>query len=182
MNAKTQIGMNWKDYGVSFLLLSPLILVLVLGEFTDVVGYILVAVVGGTPPLIYLDSRRLGSLRIPAVGWALGSLLFWILFAPMYVFSKRRELKKRKHKVIDQPSLRAKMNYCTSCGEEIKENSGYCGNCGQELMRQATVGDIRCPICGSETIIRTAKQGTNAGRQFHVCSRYPACKGRIAVV
>ena len=41
--------------------------------------------------------------------------------------------------------------------------------------------DIRCPICGSETTIRTAKQGSNVGRKFHVCTRYPECKGKIAV-
>lgn len=44
-----------------------------------------------------------------------------------------------------------------------------------------TPEDIRCPICGSETVIRTAKRGSNAGRQFYVCARYPECKGRIAI-
>ena len=41
--------------------------------------------------------------------------------------------------------------------------------------------DIRCPICGSETAIRTAKQGLNAGIQFNVCTRYPECKGKFIV-
>lgn len=40
--------------------------------------------------------------------------------------------------------------------------------------------DVKCPICGSETIIRTAKQGPNVGRKFHVCIRYPDCKGKVA--
>jgi HAE1 family hydrophobic/amphiphilic exporter-1 len=40
-------------------------------------------------------------------------------------------------------------------------------------------GDIRCPKCGSSTVIRTSRKGPNAGRRFHVCTRYPECKGKI---
>jgi len=34
-----------------------------------------------------------------------------------------------------------------------------------------------CPECGSEMILRTAKKGMNAGRQFWGCSRFPKCRG-----
>jgi tetratricopeptide (TPR) repeat protein len=44
-----------------------------------------------------------------------------------------------------------------------------------------TSTEIRCPICGSETVTRTSKQGPNAGSQFHMCISYPECKGKIAV-
>lgn len=33
-----------------------------------------------------------------------------------------------------------------------------------------------CPECGGRLVIRTAKTGTNAGRQFYGCSNYPKCK------
>ena len=39
--------------------------------------------------------------------------------------------------------------------------------------------DITCPICGSETTLRTAKKGPDIGRQFYVCDRFPECKGRL---
>ncbi len=39
--------------------------------------------------------------------------------------------------------------------------------------------DIRCPQCGSETVVRTAKKGPNAGQRFHVCINYPDCKGKV---
>ena len=39
--------------------------------------------------------------------------------------------------------------------------------------------DITCPICGSETTLRTAKKSPNAGRQFYVCIHYPECKGKV---
>ena len=34
-----------------------------------------------------------------------------------------------------------------------------------------------CPRCGKAMVVRTAKAGTNAGRQFWGCSDYPDCKG-----
>jgi len=43
------------------------------------------------------------------------------------------------------------------------------------------IEDIRCPICGSKTTLPTTNKGTNIGRQFHVCTRYPECKGKVAV-
>jgi putative ABC transport system ATP-binding protein len=41
--------------------------------------------------------------------------------------------------------------------------------------------DIRCPKCGSKTVVQTAKRGPNVSRSFYVCTRYPECKGRIAI-
>lgn len=35
----------------------------------------------------------------------------------------------------------------------------------------------RCPKCGSEMILRTAKQGSNQGGKFWGCSKYPDCRG-----
>lgn len=43
------------------------------------------------------------------------------------------------------------------------------------------IEDIRCPICGSKTTLPTAIEGSNIGGQFHVCTRYPECKGKVAV-
>lgn len=41
--------------------------------------------------------------------------------------------------------------------------------------------DIRCPECSSETVIRTSKKGPNVGHSFYVCTRYPECKGKVAI-
>ena len=34
-----------------------------------------------------------------------------------------------------------------------------------------------CPVCGKAMVLRTAKVGRNAGKQFWGCSEYPDCKG-----
>ena len=36
--------------------------------------------------------------------------------------------------------------------------------------------EIKCPICGKELILRTAKKGGNAGKKFYGCSGYPNCR------
>lgn len=41
--------------------------------------------------------------------------------------------------------------------------------------------DIRCPRCGSKTVVRTAQKGSNAGRKYYVCTRYPDCKGKVPI-
>lgn len=38
-----------------------------------------------------------------------------------------------------------------------------------------------CPKCGSEMVLRTTKSGTNAGKQFWGCSKFPKCRS-ISVV
>jgi predicted RNA-binding Zn-ribbon protein involved in translation (DUF1610 family) len=45
--------------------------------------------------------------------------------------------------------------------------------------RKRKYSDFRCPICESNTILRTAKKGPDAGKDFHICTKYPECKGRI---
>ena len=35
---------------------------------------------------------------------------------------------------------------------------------------------LRCPRCGSELVLRTAKKGNNAGNQFYGCSNFPKCR------
>lgn len=35
--------------------------------------------------------------------------------------------------------------------------------------------NLICPRCGKQLVLRTAKKGTNAGRQFYGCSGFPSC-------
>ena len=33
-----------------------------------------------------------------------------------------------------------------------------------------------CPKCGSELVLRTARNGANAGQNFYGCSGFPKCR------
>jgi restriction system protein len=37
----------------------------------------------------------------------------------------------------------------------------------------------KCPHCGGEMVLRTAKTGKYAGKQFYGCRQYPKCKGIV---
>ncbi len=39
-----------------------------------------------------------------------------------------------------------------------------------------TMPDGKCPRCGAELVLRTAKKGNNAGKQFYGCSAFPKCR------
>ena len=41
---------------------------------------------------------------------------------------------------------------------------------------QETKESLICPECGGNLVLRTAKQGANAGKQFYGCSNFPKCK------
>ncbi|MEN3371175.1 MAG: restriction system protein [Verrucomicrobiota bacterium] len=38
-----------------------------------------------------------------------------------------------------------------------------------------------CPRCGSKMVMRTVRQGANAGKSFWGCSKYPSCRGIRAI-
>ncbi len=40
---------------------------------------------------------------------------------------------------------------------------------------------ILCPRCGAPMVLRTAKRGARAGKQFYGCSKYPACRGIVNI-
>lgn len=35
---------------------------------------------------------------------------------------------------------------------------------------------LKCPICNSDLVLRTATKGVNSGKQFYGCKNYPKCK------
>ena len=45
-----------------------------------------------------------------------------------------------------------------------------------QYQSTATNTAPRCQRCGSPLVIRTVKEGYNAGKQFYGCSKYPQCK------
>lgn len=52
------------------------------------------------------------------------------------------------------------------------------GRPGERVLAASPSRDVPvCPKCGSQMILRTAKQGPNAGNEFWGCSTYPKCHG-----
>lgn len=65
----------------------------------------------------------------------------------------------------------------------MDNDSIVCAECGQPIIGESLSGDLEkrkpCPKCGSEMVLRTAKQGEYKGEEFWGCSKYPKCNGTI---
>lgn len=46
----------------------------------------------------------------------------------------------------------------------------------KEVPAQTDAHEKLCPRCGKKLVLRTAKSGANAGKEFWGCSGYPGCK------
>ena len=51
-----------------------------------------------------------------------------------------------------------------------------------EPAKDAQAGVPRCPKCGGEMVLRTAKSGANQGSKFWGCSNFPRCRSIIKCV
>jgi restriction system protein len=49
------------------------------------------------------------------------------------------------------------------------------------VRTESTVGAPRCPKCGNGMVRREAKRGVNAGKSFWGCSKFPSCRGTVAI-
>jgi len=68
--------------------------------------------------------------------------------------------------------------------EMIKEVRAATPRAGAASVQAApaVLGAARgCPVCGSPMVRREARRGANAGRAFYGCSKYPACRGIVAI-
>ncbi len=83
--------------------------------------------------------------------------------------AKQVDIKLRDGKVYELPV------------EAFKEwvNSGKLSEqyLKKTLIAKDEKGDDRmCPLCGKTLVVRTARQGKNAGKHFLGCSGFPNCK------
>ncbi len=87
---------------------------------------------------------------------------------------------RKKPSDITQPS--SKSSY-TASNKNEQQNRPFLPpqNIDNNTHKPAVNTPILCPLCKSEMVLRTAKQGRYAGRQFHGCARYPQCKGIINI-
>lgn len=60
--------------------------------------------------------------------------------------------------------------------EEVKKEPSLININPISFGVQRTVN--RCPLCGDEMVLRTARKGPKAGEKFWGCSSYPECRGK----
>lgn len=60
---------------------------------------------------------------------------------------------------------------------ELIESSGSSEN----ITEMSSNNNVVCPLCGAPMVLRTARNGMNAGNQFYGCSTYPKCRGIVNI-
>lgn len=70
----------------------------------------------------------------------------------------------------------------TQVNESVKDHhianihSNLNGRSMQQTYSNTSPSVSKCPRCNGDLILKTAKRGANAGKQFYGCSNYPKCK------
>lgn len=68
--------------------------------------------------------------------------------------------------------------------EDFTQEGGFAENLTAKRIDHLTTqaqDNPRCPICGKPMLLRSAKRGARAGKQFWSCSSYPDCKGTLNI-
>lgn len=66
-----------------------------------------------------------------------------------------------------------------AAAEEAAESPADGGRAEAPKDAPAAGAAPRCPVCGAPMVLRTARKGPSAGKQFYGCSKYPHCRGTL---
>jgi hypothetical protein len=72
--------------------------------------------------------------------------------------------------------LYAKLYPYTQVSESVKSQHIHNVQHNQSTQGNGTYNALRCPMCGSSLVLRQAKKGSYAGKQFYGCSNFPRCR------
>ncbi len=111
------------------------------------------------------------------------------LFDQLYAYSQVSDDVKKKHISDIQERLKEPETYPVNAasGEEKRQDAKAYGSSpaapaetvrAENSAQRSANSDAApiCPRCGGKLVLRTVKQGENAGKQFYGCSNYPKCR------
>jgi len=79
-------------------------------------------IAAGVAIWVYMDAKNRGYKTLSASGWMLGVFLLMIVFLPLYLFTRPKQIKRME---ILTP--------CKYCGKYYEGNPSYCPNCGHKV-------------------------------------------------
>lgn len=100
------------------------------------------------------------------------------IYDTLYPYSQTSEWQRIQH--IQNIQAHKDTNYSY---KSQRHNSEYHPYRGDNTAAESNANNssrntqnLQCPKCGGNLVLRTSKQGANAGNQFYGCSNYPRCK------
>ena len=95
---------------------------------------------------------------------------------PDVISDENVEELNNRLKELTNVNAEIKGKHIESIESKYKNNTvNTVSNAPVDNKRELTQEKI-CPKCGSKLVIRTAKSGVNAGKQFYGCSAFPGCR------
>ncbi len=79
--------------------------------------------------------------------------------------------------LVDGPQLAELIRECQGPSQPHPGQQRPTFSASSSRASSPPVPSPRCPSCGSEMILRTARKGPHAGSRFWGCPKYPACRG-----
>ncbi|MCX5828637.1 MAG: NERD domain-containing protein [Deltaproteobacteria bacterium] len=92
-----------------------------------------------------------------------------------------RYIKSKRQLVLSEAEVDAILNKISAgmLTRSFKTNREYVKHVNHIVSEKKK--ENTCPKCGSPMVLREAKNGQNAGKQFWGCSNFPKCKGILNV-
>jgi len=114
---------------------------------------------------------------VPFLGNVLGGFL-WVASVVLWIVLMVKAYQGERFKLPIAGDLAEKYS-----GKRFAEDENVTGTTPLEddELSTAMTEDVKCPQCGSQTVVKTVTKGPNIGSRFHVCTRYPDCKGKVPI-
>lgn len=80
----------------------------------------------------------------------------------------------KKLEVLTHMDQAVKTTHIENINAKYKKKENENGSKKQDVVKQEI--SLTCPRCGAKLVLRTAKKGNNAGKNFYGCSNYPNCR------
>lgn len=102
---------------------------------------------------------------------------------PMKDVLENAEWFLERHKDARSADLAARYREMTpTAGERTRRDAPGIGGPPIATVRQSGAPETpTCPKCGAPMVVRTARRGARAGKQFFGCTRFPKCRGIVNI-
>ncbi len=84
-------------------------------------------------------------------------------------------IKSFSEQVLSESQVKQTVAQIKSCRLEPNRTT-HLKHVQQLKARDSTSAERKCPKCGSSMLLRKAKRGANAGKEFWGCSEFPKCR------
>ena len=98
-----------------------------------------------------------------------------VLYSEMNKILKDEEISLTNVQVDE---LYEKLNGLSKVDKDVKQNHIKAIQDKQPKKEKEVepIESLKCPVCGNDLVLRTAKRGVQKGNKFYGCSAYPKCK------